>query len=50
MVGNKTNSFKQCNEVANILVALMSYFLVITKLNKYVMSTTFYRALYKAQK
>lgn len=48
-MGNKIDSFKQCNEVANILVALMSYFLVITKLNKYVMSTLFYRALYKAQ-
>ena len=48
-MGNKTNSFKQCNEVVNILVALMNYFLLITKLNKYVMSNLFYRALYKAQ-
>lgn len=41
MMGNKTNSFKQCNDAANILLVLMSYFLLLTKFNKYLKNTLF---------
>ena len=39
---NKTNSFKQCNDAANILLALMSYFLLLTKFKKYLMNILLY--------
>ena len=41
MMGNKTNSFKQCNDAPNILLVLMSYFLLPTKFNKYLMNILF---------
>ena len=40
MMGNKTNSFKEYNDAPNILLVLMSYFLLPTPEYTFVLSVT----------